>query len=166
MRGSLETPEIVRLLQEFEQLDEVDRDSSPVVGILAQETGFPELTEFLCSELLEKRRDVYCLAEQLVSYQPKSAPAGIADRMVRGALIGTGLGVGTLTALGFILGGISRASPCGSAPDFYSGGFWGLVFFIDFLGLPVVVGSLVIGALFGAILKHDSKEKGCPVRAG
>jgi len=58
---------------------------------------------------------------------------------------------------GFIWGGITRAAPWHSAPDFFSGGIFGAFAIYYVFGLPVVSGAAVIGAVFGFQRKEPLK---------
>jgi hypothetical protein len=135
------------MLQEYEQLSDAGRDTAPVTAILARETRFPKLDKFLQSELGQRQRSVDWVAEQLVSYQPKSASF---DRVFGSAIMSMLVGLGVLVMGSFIWGTIVRPAPCGT-PDFITGGFFGAMICTCVFGLPVAGVSLLLGGLVGAV---------------
>jgi hypothetical protein len=70
MLGTLDIPEIIRLLNEFERLHDAQQDYRPVLAVLERETRFPELEEFLCREMFHNLRGDDFLAERLARYEP------------------------------------------------------------------------------------------------
>lgn len=79
----------------------------------------------------------------------------IAMKIFVGALIGAICCVIAIPPLGFVLGGIARAAPCHSAPDFVSGGLFGMMAFTYFLFLP----ACGVGAVAGGIVAARRARK-------
>jgi Colicin immunity protein / pyocin immunity protein len=73
MLGSLDIPEIIRLLKDFERLHSSRQDYRPVLTVLERETRFPELETFLCREMFHNLRGDDFLAERLARYEPVKA---------------------------------------------------------------------------------------------
>jgi hypothetical protein len=68
-----------------------------------------------------------------------------------GAFIGIAVGLIGLGLSGFIWGGLNRVAPCHSAPDFMSGGVFGVIVVFFLYALPVGAASGLLGAILGAI---------------
>ena len=78
-------------------------------------------------------------------------------------LLGGLLGLATVLALvavpGFVWGGPNRVAPCHSAPDFLTGGMFGLLFSLDEYGIP----AGLIGALSGVVtVLRQSRTRNSP----
>jgi hypothetical protein len=74
-------------------------------------------------------------------------------KVLGGALIGTLASGVALPVVGFVLGGLGRAAPCHSAPDFMSGAIFGMLAFTYFLFVPACIGGAVVGGIIGAVLE-------------
>jgi hypothetical protein len=74
-------------------------------------------------------------------------------KVLAGALIGTLAGGVSLPVVGFVLGGLGRAAPCHSAPDFMSGAIFGMFAFAYILFVPASIGGAVVGGIIGAVLE-------------
>ncbi len=71
-------------------------------------------------------------------------------KIVGGALIGMLTSGVALPVAGFVLGGLGRAAPCHSAPDFISGAIFGMFAFTYVLLVPVCTAGAAIGAILTA----------------
>jgi hypothetical protein len=74
-------------------------------------------------------------------------------KVLVGALVGTLAAGVALPVVGFVLGGLGRAAPCHSAPDFMSGAIFGMFAFTYILFVPACVGGAIIGGIIGAVLE-------------
>jgi hypothetical protein len=80
------------------------------------------------------------------------------EELTMGRRITLGVAVGALAfpiavvATGFFVGGFGGATPCHSAPDFFSSALFGAQFSAYFFGLPAAAAGLVVGAIVGAVL--------------
>ncbi len=108
----------------------------------------------------------------LVAYGPKSVLPRAASlsprrltldnllaRILPGALIGLAVGPVVLAVSAFIIGGLGRAAPCHSAPDFLSGAIFAVFAFGFLYGLPALGIGAVIGAIVAAVL-HERASLG------
>ncbi|WP_435015826.1 hypothetical protein TA3x_003379 [Tundrisphaera sp. TA3] len=77
-----------------------------------------------------------------------------------GALVGLFAGPMFLAIIGFVLGGIGRAAPCHSAPDFMSGALFGAFGFVFILGLPAMAVGAIAGGIWGQTLDHPVDRPG------
>jgi hypothetical protein len=59
---------------------------------------------------------------------------------------------------GFIHGGIIRAAPCHEAPDFLSGGVFGVFIYCALLGIPAGVVGIVAGGILGVWTKPRERD--------
>lgn len=149
MPASVEPAEIARLLEEYEQLTHEGKATGPIVAILACRTRFPDLEQFLLTELIERHRDADEVAKRLSS-RPPTLGASIGQGILRGVAVGM---MGLFVA-GFIWGAVDRPAPCGRAKDFFTGGMLGIAIFAFRFGGPIAAASCFLGAILGVIAPH------------
>jgi hypothetical protein len=87
-------------------------------------------------------------------------------KILLGAFSGLVIFPAVAAIAGFVLGGIARAAPCHEAPDFMSGGFFGVMLVADMFGIPICIAGAAVGGVLAAIaqiLKSDNKrDSGAP----
>jgi hypothetical protein len=154
MSRNLEGADILRLLREYEQISNAGGDASPTVAVIAAQTRLPQLDEVLRSELLEKQRPVEEVA-QLITARLGSPARDLIDRGFIGALYGIAVALGTVGLVGFMWGGVTRAAPCGSAPDFLAGGLFAASVLTVMVGVPLAAVTSIIGAIIATVARWD-----------
>jgi hypothetical protein len=75
-------------------------------------------------------------------------------RIIAGSIIGLVVCPVAVVLLGFVLGGVGRAAPCHSAPDFFSGALFGAFASAYYFGLPALGVGAVVGAIVPAVLSR------------
>ena len=80
--------------------------------------------------------------------EPMSVGRAMGDALL-GALLGVPLALASLGLTTGILGGIFRAAPCHSAPDFATGAVFGAIVGYFFLGIPAILVGLIAGGVWG-----------------
>lgn len=76
--------------------------------------------------------------------------------LIANALLGLTTGMFALATAAFVWGGINRAAPCHSAPDFMSGGIFALFALGYEFGLPAAVVCSLLGVGIGAVVGDGS----------
>ncbi len=74
-------------------------------------------------------------------------------KVLGGVLIGSFASGVALPVIGFVLGGLGRAAPCHSAPDFMSGAIFGVFAITYVLFVPACIAGAVVGGIVGAVLE-------------
>lgn len=74
-------------------------------------------------------------------------------KVIIGALGGIVSGLLIVAIIGFVWGGINKAAPCRSAPDFLTGAFFGSFAFTFIAGPLAAATGLVAGASIGAFFE-------------